>query len=121
MKNTFLILPILFVAWLLWIILRPNPFEQLPGYTAPGVIVKIQLPDNGRQLLIVREADDRFSSSKVKVRDAITWETLADLGSIPRIDSTYFRNDSLYFKTFSARDSLTFTARYGMDELQANR
>jgi hypothetical protein len=121
MKNTALIIPILFAAWLLWIILRPNPLEQLPGYAAPGVVTKIQLPDNGQQLLIVREGGDHFSYSNVKVRDAITWETLADLGSLPRIDSTYFRNDSLYFRTFSERDSLTFTVRYGIDEFQAGR
>lgn len=121
MKNTALILPILFATWLLWFILRPNPLKQLPSYAAPGVVIKIQLPDNSRQLLIVREAGDYFSYSNVKVRDALTWETLADLGSMPRIDSTYFRNDSLYFKTYSDRDSLTFTIRYGIDELQASR
>ncbi|MFT5999747.1 MAG: hypothetical protein ACI81P_002205 [Neolewinella sp.] len=105
MKNTALILPVLFAAWLLWITLRPSPLERLPGYTAPGVITKIQLPDNGRQLLLVREGSDYFSYSNVKVRDPITWKTLADLGSLPRIDSLYFQNDSLYLKTFSIRDA----------------
>jgi hypothetical protein len=117
MKNTALILPFLFATWLLWIILRPNPLEQFSGYTPSGVITKIQLPENGQQLLLVREGGDYFSYANVKVRDPITWETLADLGSLPRIDSIYFQNDSLYLRTFCIKDSLTFFVRYGIDEL----
>lgn len=115
MKNTSLIIPALFAAWLLWIAIRPNPLERSPRYAAPGV-TKIKLPGSGQELLIVREAN-----SSIKVRDVNSWEALADLGKIPTIDSLFFQNDSIYFRVFSVRDSLTYTIRYGVDELQPDQ
>lgn len=90
-----------------------------PGFADSGIIGRTILPGSNQQLIFALDAGEFHMHSYMRIVDATTWKTIQRVEGVAQLDTFFFRNDSLYLRVFSFRDSIGFTVRYGVDELHA--